>query len=91
MSIDPCKTWECINSFANWLAAIGTIFAVVVALWLSIRDRSINLKATFDLGMVPTDDPTILDQQVFNLSFTNYGPRTVHVDNFVISLPFIKE
>ena len=90
MSVSPCDTWECINSFANWLAAIGTILAVAVALWLSARDRTINLRAGFDIGITSANDPTILDQQVFILSFTNYGPRTVHVENFSLTLPFCK-
>ena len=91
MSIEPCQTWECINSFANWLAAVGTIAAVVVALWLSRRDRAINLKAIFDIGVVPESDPRVLNMNVFALSFANYGPRTVVVNNFAFSLPFSKK
>lgn len=90
MSVSPCDTWECINSFANWLAALGTIAAVIVALWLSVRDRTINLRASFDIGVTSFDNPTKLDQQVFILSFTNFGPRTVHVENFSLTLPFKK-
>ena len=91
MSIASCVTWECVNSFANWLAALGTIFISGLALWLSVRDRAINLKADFNTALLPKDDPKVLETHVFALSFTNQGPRTVTVNNFVLSLPFSKK
>lgn len=90
MTVAPCVTWECINSFANWLAAAGTIFISGLALWLSVRDRMVNMKAIFDVGLVSGDNPTIMDREVYILSFTNIGPRPITVTNHCWSLPFVK-
>ncbi|QET71816.1 hypothetical protein [Bordetella bronchiseptica] len=89
MSIASCVTWECVNSFANWLSAIGTICTAGLALWLSVRDRRINLKAALTLGLLPSSKQDILDLQVFVLSFTNVGPRPVTITNHCWELPFI--
>jgi hypothetical protein len=88
MAIKECSTWECVNSFANWLAAIGTIFISSLALWLSVRDRMINMKVDLTLGLIPNENRSILDRIVFIISFTNVGPRPVIVVNHAWSLPF---
>ena len=90
MTISNCTTWECVNSFSNWLSAVGTIAAAAVALWLSVRDRRVNVNAQLDLGLVPGRTPQVLDQQVFILAFTNEGPRTVTVTNHAWRLPFVR-
>ena len=36
-------TWEFINSFAPWLAAFGTVAAVIVSLYLARTDKRIRL------------------------------------------------
>ncbi|MFQ5852936.1 MAG: hypothetical protein ACE5JU_20440 [Candidatus Binatia bacterium] len=38
------ETWKFINSFAPWLAAIGTVAAVITALYLARKDARIQLK-----------------------------------------------
>lgn len=86
----PCTTWECINSFAPWLSAIGTIFISGIAVWLSVRDRMVNMRAEFDVGIVPGTNTTVLDQKVYALSFTNIGPRPITVTNHLWTLPFFK-
>lgn len=90
MTLASCTTWECVNSFANWLSAVGTLFISGLALWLSIRDRLINMQAELNTGLIPGANPTILDQQVYILSFTNIGVRPVMVTNHCWSLPFVK-
>jgi hypothetical protein len=79
-----------VNSFANWLSAVGTLLISGIALWLSIRDRLINMQAELNIGLIPGTNPTILDQQVYILSFTNIGVRPVMVTNHHWSLPFVK-
>ena len=69
------------KQFANWLSAIGTMLISGLALWLSLRDRLVNMSATLDIGLVPGANPTVLDQQVYVLSFTNTGPRPITVTN----------
>src|SRR5688572_19989531 len=44
MDAETRKTWEFINTFANWPSAIGTLAAVGVALYLAFRERRISLK-----------------------------------------------
>ena len=90
MAIADCSTWECVNSFSNWLSAIGTVATAALALWLSVRDRRVNLKAEFSLGLTPSKDPRILDRRVFILEFTNQGPRTITITNHAWRLPFVK-
>lgn|SRR5690606_2045945 len=80
--MDPCNTWQCINSFAPWLSALGTIFISGLALWLSIRDKFIRLNANYSGGLVPSYDPTKLDTYVYVLDFVNVGARDVQVVNF---------
>ena len=90
MAIADCTTWECVNSFSNWLSAVGTIATAALALWLSVRDRRVNVRAKLSIGLVPGKDPRVLDQRVFTLEFTNEGPRTVTVTNHAWRLPFVK-
>jgi hypothetical protein len=90
MAIADCTTWECVNSFSNWLSAIGTVATAALALWLSVLDRRVNLRARFSLGLVPGDDPRVLNQRVFILEFANQGPRTVTVTSHSWRLPFVK-
>ena len=90
MTIADCATWECVNSFSNWLSAVGTVLTAALALWLSVRDRRVNLAADISLGLVPGPNPKILDQRVFVLEYTNNGPRTVIVTNHSWRLPFVR-
>jgi hypothetical protein len=90
MTIANCITWECVNSFSNWLSAVGTVATAALALWLSVRDRRVNLMAKFSLGLVPGTDPLALDQRVFMLDFTNEGPRPVTVINHAWRLPLVR-
>jgi hypothetical protein len=90
MTLPSCTTWECVNSFANWLSAFGMILISGLALRLSIRDRMINMRAELNTGLIPGPDPTILNRQVYILSFTNTGPRPITATNHCWSLPFVK-
>ena len=90
MNIDPCRTWECVNSFSSWLSAVGTIVISGLALWLAVRDRLINLKVSLSTGLIPGDDPSVLDQRVFILEYVNTGPRPVTITNHYWKLPFTR-
>jgi hypothetical protein len=37
--------WDLINSFSNWLSAIGTVAAVVVSLWLATKASRLQCNA----------------------------------------------
>ena len=87
MAIEHCTTSECVNSFASWLSAIGTILITGLALWLSVRDRRIHLKSNLTLGLLPSITSDRIDRAVFVLSFTNVGPRPVTVTNHCWVIP----
>jgi hypothetical protein len=91
MPLPQCTTWECINSFGSWLAALGTIATAALALWLAVRDRRIHLKAALTLGAIPSvPGGRLLDMSVFTLSITNVGPRPFTITNHCWKLPFVK-
>lgn len=85
-----CESWQCINSFAPWVSAIGTLLISGLALWLAIKDRRINLKARLSLGVLPGQNQRVLNRRVFVLSFTNNGYRKVTVTNHCWKIPFRK-
>lgn len=39
MTLPACDTWTCINSFAPWLAAVGTVGTLIGTLMIATRDR----------------------------------------------------
>ena len=87
VDIPDCKTWECINGFASWVSAFGTILISGLALWLAWKDRLVRISATFDYGVIPGDSPTVLNREVYVLAFTNIGYRTVTVTNYEWRIP----
>lgn len=76
------ETWLFINSFAPWISAVGTVVLSGLALWLSVRDRKVQLRAALSNGVIPLDDPNVLDFFVYTLSCVNVGPRQVSVTNY---------
>lgn len=80
MDID---TWKFINSFAPWLAAMGTIAAVIVSLYLARRDRNIRLSvnakicAIVEIGGTPDDV-----EEVLVISATNIALRRARLTSF---------
>lgn len=82
MNFSDPDTWKLINSFAPWLSGIGTITISSIALWLSLRNKSIQVDASFSGGLIPSSNPNTLDQYVYVLSFVNTGPRPVTITNY---------
>ncbi len=80
--MEACNTWQCFNSFAPWLSAFGTILISGLALWLSVRDKFIRLKANYSGRIIPSYDPMRLDTYAYVLDFVNVGAREVQVTNF---------
>ncbi|EIA1794438.1 hypothetical protein [Vibrio harveyi] len=83
--METCNTWECFNSFASWLSAIGTLLVSGIALWLSVRDRFIRMSNRFSLGVLANGGE--LNMKVFVLEFTNIGVRPVTVTNYKWRIP----
>ena len=68
------ETWLFINSFAPWLAALGTVAAVIVSLYLARRALRLDIRvfaqivATF--GMEPREE-------LFRIGVVNHGRKAV--------------
>jgi hypothetical protein len=39
-----CQSWECINSFSSWIAAVGTVATLAWAIWIATSDRRPRIK-----------------------------------------------
>lgn len=81
MSIER-ETWEFINGFADWFSAIGTVWAVVVALRLSRKQFEQNLGVHFS-GVIVADsssEPTTYYQvRVVNRGLIDVVVSGIHV------------
>lgn len=84
--MQTCETWECVNSFANWISAIGTVLISGIALWLTVKDRFLRMSNRFSWGIIA--NPNRDNMKVFILSFTNIGVRPITVTNYKWRIPF---
>ena len=75
--------WNFINRVSGLLTAIGTLSAVIVSLWLALRDSRIRLKVHVGIRKIfferkiyehPGLEPDFLD-----IAVTNVGRRVVTV------------
>jgi hypothetical protein len=78
MDLMSRDTWQFINTFAEWLSAIGTIIAVWVALYLAGRDRRIRLvlQASHEIRMI---ENTSSLQDTISITVTNMERRTATI------------
>jgi hypothetical protein len=75
--------WLFINSFAEWLSAIGTIAAVIVALYLARRDSRIRLKVVVGIRRI-LQHGVKERPEFFNIEVTNMGRRPANIINLVL-------
>lgn len=69
--------WTLINSFAPWFSAVGTISAVIVALYLSRKDRP-KLKVKADIQILISNE--IKDRpRYLTIEIVNIGVRPIKV------------
>ncbi len=73
-------TWQFINSFAPWLAAIGTVAAVITSLYIALRQERIKIKvrATLQILLVQGEGPGH-GAEYIGFDVTNLGGRTATV------------
>lgn len=71
--------WELINSFANWLSAIGTLAAVVVSLYLARRLSSPTAKLTVGHRIVMTPGVKGPNPEYIQFHIVNTGDRPIRV------------
>jgi hypothetical protein len=82
------ETWQFINTFAPWFAALGTFSAVIVSLYLAFNNRRLNLNITVNLTTIQ-DEGTVIGKYV-SISAVNLGAREVTIIGVGWSLPFKK-
>jgi hypothetical protein len=77
------------GSVADWVSGLGTIFAVVVALYLSKEGQRIRLTGRAGISfLVGNGMPA---QKIFAFSVTNVGARTTIVTNIGMRVGFFKK
>jgi len=81
MTVDPntIETWKFVNSFAPWLAALGSIAAVVTSLSLAFRQTSIRLHLTAGHRFSVWTGTPQLPPEVLHIAFADTGFRDVEV------------
>jgi len=82
MNIESCNTWQCINSFAPWISALGTIAISGLALWLSVRDKVIRVDCRLSIAQIAWSTQTTLNSWAYEISFINIGARPVTITGF---------
>ncbi len=86
------ETWEFINSFADWFSALGTIAAVVVSLYLALRETGARLRVTAGVYhlITPGEVPAESDEY-FQIQVTNIGFRDVIIRGIIWRAGFFRK
>ncbi len=71
--------WDLVNGLANWLAALGTIGAVIVALYLARAQSRIRLKVEASSVLVLNPGQTGTPPGYCQVSVTNKSQRVARV------------
>ena len=72
------KLWEFVNSFASWLSALGTIAAVITALYLARRESRIDLRVNAGVRVMMIEGGGPRAKYV-SVEVTNVAPRAAIV------------
>ena len=73
--------WELINSFSNWLSAIGTIASVVVSLWLATKSSRLQCNAQVGHRIVIEQESHGTYPEILVFQIVNTGERTFQVNS----------
>ena len=71
--------WEIINSFSNWLSAIGTLAAVIVSLWLASRAGKLRARTAVGHRIIVSPGDNAPHPEVISFKLVNTGDRTIVV------------
>jgi hypothetical protein len=71
--------WELINSFSNWLSAVGTIAAVVVSLWFASRSMRPRAKVRVGHRLVIETGARGKYPEILVFSIVNTGDRPIRI------------
>jgi hypothetical protein len=79
MSVDK-DTLQILDVIGTWLSGVGTLLAVVVALYLARSEKAVRLKITAGVRLIitPGEDQS---SEVAEISVANTGARTVFITN----------
>ncbi|VEG92082.1 hypothetical protein [Legionella spiritensis] len=67
---------DIINPTIQSISAIGTLIVACIALWLTIRDSILRVKANFSSSILPSvSDPQTLNRYAYTINITNIGKR----------------
>ena len=90
MSFDR-QTWEFINSFSSWVAAFGTVGAVIVSLLLARRDKTVRIEVTagLRLSVIPGTQPPY--PELLCISITNIGHREAQITSIGWKIGYFKK
>jgi hypothetical protein len=62
MNMESCNTWQCVNSFVPWIAALLGTSISVLTFWLSVRDKVIRVDSRLSIAQLAGNDPTTLNR-----------------------------
>jgi hypothetical protein len=79
------------NAFGAWIAAIGTISAVIIALYLARLDRIIRVKLSVGHRMVGPGSNIANYQDYCSIKATNIGSRKVTITGVGWKVGFFKK
>lgn len=88
--MDAVETWKFINSFAPWLAAIGTLAVAIVSLYIAFTPRPVRLKVSAGLRLILTEGQKGRPEFLV-ISATNIGHRAAVIDNIGWEFGFIRK
>jgi hypothetical protein len=79
----PSLDWNFINGVSGLLTAIGTLSAVIVSLWLALRDTRIRLRVNVGIRKILLEgkayDRVSQEPEFLIVTVTNIGRRVVTV------------
>jgi hypothetical protein len=77
-------TWLFVNSFAPWLAALGTLAAVAVSLYLAFRGERLRLRVRSGIYHMAAPGQRISEApEYFQVQATNHGFRATQVQGLM--------
>jgi hypothetical protein len=85
--------WMFINTFAGWFSAVATLLAVIVSLYLSLRDSRIRLRVNVGIRQVLVGEGPHIGKNAPEFLFiavTNVGRRTAKVTGLYWNNPLIR-
>ena len=71
--------WELINSFSNWLSAIGTLAAVFLSLWLATRAIRIQCKASVGHRLIIEAGKKRPSPEIVVFRIVNTGEKPIRI------------